>query len=514
MIETSAEKNKRIAKNTIFLYMRMLLSLFISLYTSRVVLEVLGVSDYGVYNLVGGVVAMFTFLNGSMAGATSRFLTYEIGAKTKMLKAVFSSALFIHILLATLIIILAEAIGVWFINYKLVIPKESLYAANWVFQLSVITTFVSLTQSPYQASLIAEEKMSVFAYFDLASTILRLVIVYLLIIIPGDKLIIYGILLAILSIGTMMVYRLYCIRHFHYCHISLSSLHKDTIKKMLTFSGWDLYGNMSTMARSQGVSMLVNMFFGTIANAAIGVASSVQHAVNGFATNITMAMKPQIIKSYASEDYSYMQTLMFRGAKFSFLIILIIGLPIIIETPFIVQLWLGQVPQYSIWMIRWSLAFIFFSNMSSVMVTGVHATGNIKGPSLINGTLYLSVVPITYFAYKASGSIYIPFSLNALFVFIGAICNLLYTKMYVKSLSLKSFLSQVIFKCFLVAALSAITPIILQSFLTQNWLRFILVLFSSIAGTALFSMTIAMNAGERRFVFEAFKKFGAKLRLC
>lgn len=512
-MESSNDKNKRIAKNTLFLYARMLISLIISLFTARVILETLGVKDYGVYNVVGGVVAMFTFINSSMAGATSRFLNYEMGKDNKTeLNTVFNCALLIHIGLALLIIAVAETIGLWFLNHKLVIPQDSIYAANWVYQLSIASAFLSITQAPYQASVIAEEKMSIYAYFDISNTILKLLIVYLLIVIPGNKLIIYGILTFALSALYIITYRLYCIKKFPYCRISFSALKGHKVKKMLSFSGWDLYGNMSVMARTQGISMLANIFFGTIANAAIGIANSLQAALNGFATNVTLAMKPQIIKSYASGEYEYMQKLLFRGAKFSFLILLTLSLPVLIETPFILKLWLGEIPEYTVWISRWTIAFIFFSNMSYVLVTGVHATGNVKGPSLINGTLYLLVIPITYIAYKYNLSIYTPFILNVLFVFIGSLMNLIYTKKYVQDLSLKVYITHVLGPCLMVMVLSAVLPILINYTLSSGWLRFGIVTITSIICSIVFGFYFAMNKSERAFALTQVKKILQKFK--
>ncbi|MBD5366022.1 MAG: polysaccharide biosynthesis protein [Bacteroides sp.] len=508
----TSDDNKRIAKNTIFLYVRMLVSLAVSLYTSRVVLEVLGVSDYGIYNLVGGVVGVFGVLNASMSSATSRFLNFELGKEGVLkLKEIFSSAMVIHCAIALIVVIVAETIGLWFLNHKLIIPVQSMYAARWVYQLSILAAIISITQVPYNAVIMAEERMSVFAYFDIVGTFLKLGIVYLLLILPGYKLILYAILMALVSIGMMMVYRIYCTRHFKYCRLSLKHIDKGSVRPMLTFSGWDLYGNISVMARTQGVSILANMFFGTVINAAMGIANQVQGALNGFASNVTLALKPQIIKSYAAKNYPYMSQLLFIGAKYSFLIILLLGLPILIETPFVLQVWLKTVPEYTVSICRLSLVFVFFSNMSVVLVTGVHATGNIKSPSFINGSMYLSVLPISYIAYKLHFSVYIPFILNVIYVFIGAILNFYYTKRYVKILSLRKFLLNVVLRCLVVAILSAILPIVLSNHMQYGWFRFITVCVVSFSSTVIFSLLFAMNGAERQMVFNALSKFRRRI---
>lgn len=479
----------------------MLFSLVISLLTAGVVLRVLGVTDYGVYNVTGGVIGMFSFLNSSLSSATSRFFNFEMGkANEQKLQSLFSSAFAMHFLLAIIIIIVAETIGLWLLNHKLVIPSESIIGAHFVFQASLLSMVIGLTQAPYGAALIAEEKMDVFAYFDIALVLLRLGVIYLLLVIPGNKLIVYSFLTTTVSIGMVFAYRIYCRNHFDYCKFSLRLIDKSTVKGMLSFSGMDLYGNMSVVGRSQGINILCNMFFGPVVNAAVGISNSVQGAINGFATNATFAMKPQIIKSYSSGDYEYMTQLLFRGVKFSFLIILLMGLPIFFELPFILKIWLGNVPEYTVGICRLMLLFILFANMSSVLVTGVHATGDIKGPSFINGTMYLMVVPITYFAYKAKMSVYVPFILNVIFVFGGAMANFFYTKKYVHSLSFVSFLVQVVLRCCFVAGLSAIIPLFLHLKMKEGWGQLICVGLSSILCTGAISFFLALNKNERRFI--------------
>ena len=503
----SLYRNKRIVKNTGFLYIRMLFSLVVSLYTSRVVLDVLGVSNYGIYNVVGGVVAMFLFINDSMAGATSRFLTYEIGAgDLGSLRKVFNGAMFVHIIIALIVIAISETVGLWFLNNKLVLDSDAMYAARIVYQLSILSTVVGLIQVPYHAVIIANERMSIYAILDVVFTVIRLLIVYLLLVLPGQKLILYALLTTLVSLLSVFSYRFYCNRTFPYCRVSIRAVQKDVIKPMLSFSGWDLYGNLSVTARSQGVNMLANIFFGPVANAAIGIAGQVQGTITRFATNVTTAIKPQIIKSYAAKDFKYMSQLLFSGSKIAFLIIFILALPILVETPFVLGVWLKEVPDYTVWICRLCLLFSLFSNISVVLVTGVHATGDVRGPSLINGTLYLSVVPITYFAFKAGASIYLPFALNALFVFFGALANFLYTKHYVPSLSLRMFFMQIVFKCLFVAVISLIIPILLSLWLPAGWPRFFIICVVSVIMTAVFSYLIALNLSERKLIIDIFKK--------
>ncbi len=275
------------------LYARMLLSMAVSLYTSRVVLEVLGVDDYGLYSVTGGVVAMFAFINGSMSGATSRFLTYEMGlGNAERLRDTFNSALLVHIGVAAIILVFAETIGLWFLNCKLSIPEESMTAANWVYQFSIVASLVTITQVPYNACIIAHENMNVYAYIEIANVLMKLGIVYLLVVIGGNKLIIYGILVLVVNIIVASLYRIYCLRKFSESHFRYV-FDKSILKPMLSFSGWDLYGNMCVTARTQGIVMLINVFFGVAVNAAASIATTVFSTLSSFASNIIMAFRPQ-----------------------------------------------------------------------------------------------------------------------------------------------------------------------------------------------------------------------------
>jgi len=511
-MENKSAKNKRIAKNTIFLYGRMLFSLIISLLTAGVVIRVLGVTDYGVYNVTGGVVSMFSFLNSSLSSATSRFFNFEMGKGSQSkLQSMFSSACVMHIILAVLITVIAETVGIWFLTNKLTIPAESMTGAHFVFQASLLSMVIGLTQAPYGAAMIAEEKMDVFAYFDIALVLLRLGVIYLLLVIPGNKLIVYSFLITTVSIGMTFAYRVYCMKHFDYCRFSVGLINKSTIKGMLSFSGLDLYGNLSIVGRTQGINMLCNMFFGPVVNAAMGISTSVQGAIVGFASNATYAMKPQIIKSYSSGDYTYMTQLLYKGSKFSFLIILLLGLPIYLELPLILKIWLDAIPDYTVGISRFMLLYLLFSNMSGVLGTGVHATGDIRGIGFINGTMYLMVVPITYFAFKANMSLYIPFALNLIFAFVGAMANIFYIKRYVRSLSFRRFFSQVVIRCLIVAILSAIIPYYIHTHMVEGWWQLICVGLVSIICTSIISLYIALDKDERRFVLNQLKKLKLKL---
>ena len=309
MAENKLSNNKRIAKNTIMLYIRMLLSMVVSLYTSRVVLNTLGVEDYGIYGVVGGVVAMFSFLNNTMSGATSRFLTFEMGrGDFKRLKNTFSSALIIHLLIVCAILLLAETIGLWFLANKLVIPVERMGAAHWVYQLSILSMAINVTQVPYNASIIAHEKMDVYAYVEILNVTLKLLIVYLLVIGDFDKLILYAVLTLVVSMTIAFIYRIYCIRNFEECRFEWN-WNKNILKGLLSFSTYNLYGNFGSVMNMQGTNFALNHFWGVILNSASGIATTVANVVNSFTSNILVAFRPQITKSYAQGDITTFQNL-------------------------------------------------------------------------------------------------------------------------------------------------------------------------------------------------------------
>lgn len=393
-------ENKRIAKNTVFLYIRMLLSIVISLYTSRVVLQVLGEVNYGIYGLVGSVVAMFTFLNTAMSGATSRFLTHEMAKGNKdKLQDTFNSALIIHIVIALLIFVLAETIGLWFLHNKLVIPEERMFAAGIVYQLSIVSMVITITQVPYNAAIIAHEKMDVYAYVELLNVTLKLIIVYILLIGNFDKLILYAILVLCVSAMIAFIYRIYCIKHYEETHLRF--VYKPAIiKPMLSFSLWDLYGNMSVTARQQGTNFILNIFFGVVLNAASGIATMVQGIISGFSGNILQAFRPQIIKTYAVKNYARMETLMSNAIKFALLMLMIISVPLCIEMDYIMELWLGNVPQYAPVFCRILLIMNLLGVINNILTISIHATGKVKKLSFMAGTIALLNLPIIYILFR------------------------------------------------------------------------------------------------------------------
>ncbi len=452
----------------------MLLSMVVSLYTSRVVLNTLGVEDYGIYNVVGGVVAMFSFLNASMSGATSRFLTFELGrGDFSRLKEVFSTALIIHIGIALFVFLLAETVGLWFLINKLVIPESRMPVAHVVYQLSVLSTMLGITQVPYNASIIAHEKMDVYAYVEILNVCLRLLIVFLLMLLDADKLFVYAILVFIVSFVIMCIYRWYCIRNYEETKFHFI-WKKNILRPMLSFSGWDLYGNASVMARTQGVSMLLNLFFGPVMNAAAGIATQVQGAVMAFANNLVVAARPQIVKLYASKDYDAMLRLLNNAMALSFVLLSLLSVPLICEANFVLRLWLKIVPDYTVIFCVYTLLFNVFANISVLLVSVVHATGKIFRPSFINGSLYLLVIPVSYVAFRLDGEPWIPFFVNVLAVIVGMLSNAWTIRLYVKEFSFKSFLFGNFLKYVLILLVLLSSVYSLHYVVGEGWLRLIL----------------------------------------
>ena len=417
--------NKRIAKNAIMLYIRMLLSMFVGLYTSRVVLQVLGVEDYGVYGLVGSVVSMMGFINASMSGATSRFITYELGRGDKIrLNETFCSALIVHFIIALFIILIGETIGLWFLCNKLVIPEGRMTAAHWVFHLSILSAAIGITQPPYSACMMAHERMDIYAYFELLNVTLKLLIVFVIRYFEFDKLIFYAILVVSVSIFMRALYRFYCVRHYEESHFRWV-WNKLQIKSMLSFSGWDLYGNLSFSLVQHGRNFIINIFFGVILNAACGIATTVQGTIQRFSNNIKGAFSPQIIKSYASHNYQRMQLLIIEGSKYSYLFLMIVSVPIAFEIHFVINLWLGQIPVYVPSFCRILLMQNAFITLNAYLIIAIHATGKVKR-FFYSGTLSLLQLPVlyilfNYFHVNPNWTYFVSFFFSFLnfFVFIG-----------------------------------------------------------------------------------------------
>ena len=382
MANNPQSDTNRIAKNTLFLYFRTILIMVVSLYTSRVVLNTLGVEDFGVYNAVGGVVAMFAVISGALTNAISRYITYEIGkGNVERQKIVFSTSVNIQLLISIVIFVLCEIGGLWFLNYKMNIPSDRLYAANWVLHYSLLTFVVNLISVPYNACIIAHEHMNAYAYISIIDAVLKLSVVFLLVLSPVDKLIAYAVLLLLTSLIIRILYGIYCSKHFEETKYSLQH-DKKLFKEMLGFAGWNFMGNATSILNYHGISLLMNVFFGVIVNTARGIAAQVESAVTVFVNTFTTAVNPQITKSYATGDYNRVYYLVCKGAKFSYLLLLLFAAPLILETEQILTLWLGDVPDHAVTFTRLAIVGSMVTVLGNTGYNACLATGNIKKYSI------------------------------------------------------------------------------------------------------------------------------------
>jgi hypothetical protein len=465
--------NKRIAKNTIMLYFRMIFLMLIGLYTSRVNLAALGVDDFGIYNVVGGVVSMFSILSGSLSAAISRFITFELGTGNKeKLKSVFSSAVTIQILLAVIIVIVAEPVGLWFLNNKMTIPAERMYAANCVFQFSIVSFVIGLISVPYNAAIVAHEKMSAFAYIGIFEGLAKLAIAFLITISPIDKLIAFAGLLCLVSLLLRFIYGLYCKMHFEECKVTLK-FDGALLKQMFGFAGWNFIGASSGILRDQGGSIILNMFFGPAVNAARGIAVQINTAVSGFVSNFMTALNPQITKSYARCEQTNMMSLVFRGARLSFYMLLILTLPVIFNIDYILSIWLKIVPEHTALFAQLTLILAMSESISNPLVTVMLATGDIKKYQIIVGGLQMLNLPIGYVCLKLWMK---PESVLIVAIVISQLClmaRLILLKEMV-NLSVSRFLKEVYCNILSVLAVAIIFPLCLNRIVPSGFYGFAL----------------------------------------
>lgn len=374
----------------------MFLVMAVTLYMSRIVLDQLGVSDYGIYSLVGGIIALFGFLNSSMSSATQRYLAFDLGRQDeKKLQKTFSVTLTIHIGIALIILILAETIGLWYLNYKVVLPPERLFAANIVYQFSILTALTTILQVPYDSLIIAYEKMNIYAYISIVEVGLKLGLVYLLVLYDGDKLIAYAIMMFIVSLAIRVAYQIYCRKNYSASKYSFE-YDKVYFKELISYSGWNLFGGLASVSRGQGINIILNLFFGTVVNAAYGLTLQVQSAVNQFVTNFQKAVNPQIIKSYSEGNIERTHKLIIQSSKFSFLLMFLLVAPFLLNTDFILMLWLKNPPEHTGYFVQLSLISILIDSISYPFRTGIQATGKIKEYQFVVGVIQILSLPIAY----------------------------------------------------------------------------------------------------------------------
>lgn len=500
MAEEAISNNKRIAKNTIMLYIRMLLSMVVSLYTSRVVLNTLGVEDFGIYGVVGGVVAMFGFLNASMSGATSRFLTYEMGrGDEQRLRDTFSSALLVHIGIALVVLFLAETIGLWFLVHKLVIPEERMFAAHVVYQLSILSAMISMTQVPYNATIIAHEKMDIYAYVELLNVSLKLLIVFLLPVLGHDKLIVYGILVFVVSVLIALIYRWNCFNRYQESHFRFV-FNKNIIYPMLSFSGWDLYGNMGFTVRQQGLSFIINIFFGPALNAASGIASTVQGVILSFINNIIIAFRPQIIKKYSQGEVIEMNHLMILALQLCILLFGILTIPMLFEISYILKLWLFTVPDKTIEITRIILLTNLLVLINLLIIIPIHATGEIKVLSFVCGTFNWGVLIPVYLIFYFGGSIELAYWGIFVFTFINQIAIFCVLKRNIPSFNLLFLIKIGFLKLLPLLLISLSIVLILHHTQQEGFLKLIFLYLVNTFIFIIYTFVIILSKKQRNFL--------------
>ena len=507
MPDTSSN-NKRVAKNTLFLYFRMILIMLVTLYTSRVVLAELGIEDYGIYNVVGGVVIMFSFLNNCMSTATQRFLTFELGrGDMERLKRVFAASLNIHIAIGILIILLAETIGLWFVNEKLVISADRIVAANWVYQFSILTFCINIIQVPYNAVLIAHEKMSVYAYISILEALLKLGIVYLLVIIPTDKLVIYSILVFTVQFIIRGIYQVYCRRNYIESRFKLF-WDKELYKQMSSFAGWNLFGSVAWLLRDQGINIVLNLFFGPAINAARGVASQVSNAVMGFISNFQVALNPQITKDYAIGNIDGMERLSYLGIKFSFLILFTMAFPLCLNIDYVLHLWLVEVPDYAaVFIILIMIDSLANTLFGSPLMTSLAATGRIRNYQIVVSCIILCILPVGYVALKIGCDAPSVFYVSIVFTLIAGFVRFLFCRKQI-GYSLRKMSRNVLLPAIGVSAVSLPLPIYIKCcwLEAQSWVNFILLCAISAFVTMLVSWFVGLRKNERQTLISTIKK--------
>lgn len=439
----------------------MIITMVVSLYTTRVVLQTLGVEDYGIYQAIGGFVALLGFLNGALSAGSSRFLTYELGTgNLTKLKDTFSSVFWVHVIFAWLVLIIGETVGLWFVYNKLNIPEARMSAAIWAYHLSIITTVFTITQVPYSASIISHERMNVYAYTSVIDAVLKLIIVYLIIISPIDKLVFYSILLFVQSIGMMLFYLFYCLHRFEETRIK-GSFDKEIVKSVLSYSGWNVFATTSVALCSQGLTVITNMFFNPGVVAARAVANTVNQAANQFVNNFRTAVNPQIVKQYAAHNFDGSKDLLLSSTKYSFYLFYLIALPVCLSAEFILQLWLGQVPEYAVQYLQLAIATSLFGVFDLSFYTGLYAKGQIRENSIISSSFFFVAFVLTYILFKIGMSPLV----SGWMLLISQIIIALIVKpiMLVKIVNYNYREIFLVFKnCFLVFIISAPIPIILM----------------------------------------------------
>jgi len=497
----ASSNTKRIAKNTIMLYLRMLLIMAVSLYTVRVVLKTLGIVDYGIYNVVGGIVIMFGFLSNTMASASQRFFAYELGRNDiQQLRRTFSMTVTIYIIISLFVLLLAETVGLWFLNNMLVIPAERIGAANWIYQFSILSFISTIMTIPYNAAIIAHENMNVYAYVSILEVVLKLLIVYLLILFSFDKLKLYALLTFIVTWITRYVYRIICKNKYEECKYRYH-WDKELFKTLISYSGWSLFGAISGILKNQGINILLNMFFGPTINAAKAIAYNVNSAVTQFSSNFYTAVRPQITKNYAAGEQQQMMSLIFQSSKFSYFLLFIISMPVLLETDFILALWLKKVPEYTAIFTWLVIINALIDSLSYPLMTAAQATGKIKYYQSVIGGMLLFNLPVSYCFLKLG---FLPQVTMYVSIIISIIC--LFLRLWILKrmigLPVSGYFNKVLKIIVSVSVVAYILPLFLKLHLEEGYIRFLIVGVSEAVISIIAMYILGFTSKERSIIIQ------------
>lgn len=489
----------------------MLLLLFVSLLTARVMLDALGAEDYGLNNVVAGVVTLFSFLNNTLTTATSRYLTYEIGTgNITKLKNTFSNSVLIHSILGFIVIILGETLGLYLVNEILNIPENRLFACNIAFQIVIISTFFTLVQTPFSAIIISYERMGLYAYMGIFDAIAKLASCYIVKVSPYDKLITLSILQGLISLSIFAIYIAYCKIECKEAFFISLKLNKSIANPMLKFTTWSLLGSVANMLKNQGINILINLFFGPITNAANAIAYRINSAITGFTANFTTALNPQIIKTYAANEYIEMKKVLFRGGKFSFYLLMLLGFPVIFETPFILKIWLGDnVPTYTSIMTKLIIVLSMIETFTYSIGCAIQATGNIRNYQLLISGISLLNFPISYLFYKYGFPPYTAFGVSIIISFTTLICRLYFMKVQL-SIPPIEYIRNVFYRTFLVAIACLPIPLAIYSTMQEGVLRFFILCLFTTSINLINIWFLGMQNNERLFIREIYHNIKSK----
>lgn len=497
--------NKRIAKNTIALYFRTFITLIVGLYTGRVMLQALGVDNYGINAVVGGIVGMSSLITTTMSAAISRYITYALGkGDSGQLKTMFSTSINAQIVIASIVTVVLETVGVWFLNSGANIPVGRMEAANWVLQCSIVILVISLISSPYNALIIAHERMSIYAYMSIVDVTLKLAICFLIKVYDGDRLILLAILNVFVAIGMRLFYGWYCSKNFDEAHYNPKVFDKSLMKELTVFSGWNLINNGAYVFATQGVNMLVNVFFGVIYNASRSIATTVNSAVQGFVGNFTMAFSPQITKSYAAGDLVYSVNLVNRGTKFTWLMMYIFIVPVCLEAETLLQLWLGNVPEYAPLFLRFAMFESLAVSSGQNLFKLIQADGRVKNYTIHAAITAGLIFPLAWLSYYLGAPVWTAY---LIFIIDFLVLNIVrfYDLKRLMDFSVRQFLKECIMPCLIVSVTSFIVPIIVAYYMKEGILRFFVNVPISVLWTGLCCVIFGLTKSERKFFFDKAK---------